>query len=337
MNMTKWAQEVTGQSSRCAIPIMTHPGIELCGKTVRDAVTNGDVHAEAICKLNELYPAAASTVIMDLTVEAEAFGAKIVFPEDEVPSVAEILLPDGEAIERLQIPTMEAGRIPEYLKANRLTAGRITDKPVFGGCIGPFSLAGRLFGLSELMIALYMEPDNMRLLLEKCTRFLTDYCRAIKQTGVNGIIIAEPAAGLVSNEDCKQYSSLYVRQIVEAVQEDSFMMILHNCGNGGHCTDAMVAAGTAGLHFGNKIDMMKALEDTPADRLVLGNLDPVGLFRQSSAAIVYDTTEALLERTKGWTNFVLSSGCDVPPHVPEENIRAFYRALDNFNGIPFSS
>lgn len=332
MEMNEWAQQIIGQATRCAIPIMTHPGIELCGKTVRDAVTSGETHAEAICRLNELYPATASTVIMDLTVEAEAFGAKIVFPEDEVPSVAEILLPDGEAIEKLQIPKMDAGRIPEYLKANRLTANRITDKPVFGGCIGPFSLAGRLFGLSELMIALYMEPESICLLLEKCTSFLIDYCRAIKQAGVNGIILAEPVAGLISNDDCKQYSSRYVRQIVEAVQDDTFMLVLHNCGNGGHCTEAMVESGAAGLHFGNKIDMVKALEGSPSDRLVMGNLDPVGLFRQSSEQEVYDSTLALLERTKGWKNFILSSGCDVPPHVPEENIRAFYRALADFNG-----
>ena len=29
-----------------------------------------------------------------------------------------------------------------------------------------------------------------------------------------------------------------VRRIVDAVQDDSFMVVLHNCGNTGHCTDA---------------------------------------------------------------------------------------------------
>ena len=32
-----------------------------------------------------------------------------------------------------------------------------------------------------------------------------------------------------------------------------------------------------------------------------------------------------------WKNFVLSTGCDVPPHIPAENIEAFYQALTNFN------
>lgn len=331
MEIQKWLQETIGQKERRAIPIMTHPGIELCGKTVRDAVTNGEVHAEAICRLNEQYPSAAPTVIMDLTVEAEAFGAKIVFPEDEVPSVTEPLVSDKDSIDNLQIPSLEAARIPEYLKANRLTAQRIKDKPVFAGCIGPFSLAGRLFGLSELMIALYVEPENIMVLLDKCTRFLIDYCGAIKQTGVHGVIMAEPAAGLISNEDSVLYSSTYARRVVEAVQDENFIVILHNCGNGGHCTDAMIQSGAAGLHFGNKIAMVEALADCPEDRLVMGNLDPVGLFKQSSSDEVYTATMNLLQQTASWKNFVLSTGCDVPPHIPAENIKAFYQALTRFN------
>lgn len=73
---------------RLAIPIMTHPGIELIGRKVIDAVKSGDVHAEAIIRLSEAMPSDAATVIMDLTVEAEAFGASVSFPDNEVPSVA---------------------------------------------------------------------------------------------------------------------------------------------------------------------------------------------------------------------------------------------------------
>lgn len=231
----------------------------------------------------------------------------------------------------MQIPSLDTARIPEYLKANRLSAEAITDKPVFGGCIGPFSLAGRLYDLSEMMMALYTEPETITILLEKCTEFLTNYIRAIKETGVNGVILAEPAAGLVSNDDCIKFSTLYVRKIVEALQDDNFMIILHNCGNGGHSTDAMVQSGAKGLHFGNKIDMVKAINDIPGDILVMGNLDPVGLFKQSSAEEVYNATKELLTRTADADNFILSSGCDVPPHIPFENISAFYQAVEDFN------
>lgn len=112
LNMKEWINEIIQKKEVVAMPIMTHPGIEMIGKTVRDAVTDGQVHYNAIKALSEKYPTAAATVIMDLTVEAEAFGAEIVFPENEVPSVVGRLLNDEEAIDKLEIPALNKGRVP---------------------------------------------------------------------------------------------------------------------------------------------------------------------------------------------------------------------------------
>jgi len=329
--MHKWITDVINSPKRIAIPILTHPGIEMIGKTVWDAVTDGKVHAEAIKALNERYPSAATTVIMDLTVEAEAFGCTINFQKDEVPTVSQRLVSSFDEIQQLAVPPLTAGRVPEYLLANQLTAASITDKPVLGGCIGPYSLAGRIFDMTEIMIAIYTEPDTINLLLEKCTQFLTEYCRALKASGVSGVVIAEPAAGLLSDDDCRQYSSLYVKQIVDALQDDSFSVFLHNCGNTGQCTKAMLYTGAHGYHFGNAMNMVEALETCPKNVLVMGNLDPVSVFKMSTPEQVKQAAKNLLEKTVGYKNFVLSSGCDVPPHTSLENVEAFYEALAEFN------
>jgi uroporphyrinogen decarboxylase len=321
-----WVDELLQVKTVKALPIMTHPGIEKIGKTVRDAVTDGRVHYEAIRYLSDHYPSMACTVIMDLTVEAEAFGSKITMPEDEVPSVTDRLVQDREGIEALEIPGMDAGRLPEYLLANRLAVENIKDKIVLSGCIGPFSLAGRLFGLSEIMMEIYMDPDTIHLLLDKCTRFLISYCKALKTIGTAGVFMAEPAAGLLSNEDCQTFSSDYVRQIVEALQDDRFSIILHNCGNSGQCTQAMIDSGARVLHFGNLTDMEEALRVCPPDVLVMGNLDPVGLFKLGSPQKVRESSRQLLDKAKSYRNFVISSGCDIPPHTPPENIDAFFEA-----------
>lgn len=331
LNMKEWINEIIQKKEVVAMPIMTHPGIEMIGKTVRDAVTDGQVHYNAIQALSEKYPTAAATVIMDLTVEAEAFGAEIVFPENEVPSVVGRLLNDEGAIDKLEIPALNKGRIPQYLKANMLAAKAITDRPVFAGCIGPYSLAGRLYDMSEIMMLIYINPEAANSLLKKCSDFILRYCMALKATGVNGVVMAEPAAGLLSDEDCTQYSSVFIKEIVEKVQDDHFTVILHNCGNTGHCTRAMVATGAAAYHFGNKINMVEALKEVPGDALAMGNLDPVSLFKAAAPEEMKKATLDLLEATRSYPNFVLSSGCDTPPHTPAENIDAFFAALNEFN------
>ena len=328
--MIDWIKQIMEGNKRVAMPIMTHPGIEYIGKHVVDAVTNGETHFRAIEAVVERFNMAACTVIMDLTVEAEAFGSKIEFATDELPHVVSRLVASESDAQQLRVPDLTAGRVPEYLKANRLAAQRFTDRPVLAGCIGPFSLAGRLYDMSEIMVAIYIDPDTIGLLLQKCTDFLLKYCRELKQTGVTGVIMAEPAAGLLSEEDCQAFSTQYVRQIVDAVQDDTFTVILHNCGNRGQCTQAMVDSGAAALHFGNAIQMTDALRDCPTDRLIMGNIDPVGILKQATPEVVFQQTTQLLEQTASAKNYVLSTGCDVPL-VPEANIAAFYEALAQFN------
>ncbi|MBR0331047.1 MAG: uroporphyrinogen decarboxylase family protein, partial [Alistipes sp.] len=227
--------------------------------------------------------------------------------------------------------SLDAGRVPEYLKANRLAAEAITDRPVLAGCIGPFSLAGRLYDMSEIMVAIYIEPDVIMSLLDKCTAFLIDYCKALKATGVAGVVMAEPAAGLLSDEDHMVYATPYIQQIVEAVQDDDFTIVLHNCGNMGQCTHAMVECGARALHFGNLVDIPQALTEVPEDMMVMGNLDPVGVLQQATPEAVAAATTDLLEKTAGAKNFIISTGCDLPPAVPEANIKAFFDAVEAYN------
>lgn len=330
IDMKAWKQELLQGEKRQIFPIMTHSGIEMIGKKVYDAVTDGTIHAEAVRKLAETYPSLASSVIMDLTVEAEAFGAEIYFSDHEVPSVVGRLVSDREGIDQLQVPTLDKGRVPEYIKANRLIAAD-AKKPVVAGCIGPYSLAGRLYDMSEIMMALYIEPDSIKVLLEKCTEFITNYCLALKEAGANAVLLAEPAAGLLSNDACLEFSSVYVKQIIDRVQSDDFLVFLHNCGNTGQCTEAMVYTGAAGYHFGNVISMLDALKGCPEDSLVMGNLDPVTLLKMAPKEDVYQATTTLLEETASYRNFILSTGCDTPPEIPFENIEQMYKAVQDFN------
>ena len=323
--------KLRGSATRLAIPVMTHPGIDAIGKRVIDCVTDGKVQAAAVVEVARRYPTAATTMVMDLTVEAEAFGAAVTFADHEVPTVTGRLVDDLPSVQALRVPDASAGRLPRYVEAARLAAAQVKDKAVLGGCIGPFSLAARLFGMTEIMTACYLEPEAIALLLEKCTALLTAQARALKAAGTDGLVVAEPAAGLLSAELCDEFSSRYVKQLVEAVQDEDHLFVLHNCGNQGQVTASMVSTGAGGLHLGNQADMVQALTVIPADRLVMGNIDPAGLMRLGTPEQVETATSALLEATAAFPNYILSTGCDTPPGTPEANIEAFFRALRRWN------
>lgn len=84
-------------------------------------------------------------------------------------------------------------------------------------------------------------------------------------------------------------------------------------------------------HFGNKCSMCEVIKDVPATAIAMGNIDPVSMFKDATPEQMKEVTLGLLERMRDYPNFVLSSGCDTPPHTPKENIDAFFEALDEFN------
>ena len=178
---------------------------------------------------------------------------------------------------------------------------------------------------------IYENPDAAHTLLAKCTQFIEKYCQALKLTGANGVMMAEPAAGLMSNDDCQAFSSAYVKYIVERVQDEHFIVILHNCGNTGQCTKAMVSTGAAAYHFGNKCKMEEVIKDVPSTALAMGNIDPVSIFKDGMPFQMRQTVTDLLEKMRPYPNFVLSSGCDTPPHTPLANVDAFFESLADFN------
>ena len=331
MNMDEWVRSVLTSPRTLAIPLMTHPGIALTGRSVLDAVTSSRYHFEAVKALAEKYPTAASTMIMDLSVEAEAFGAQIRFDDHETPSVAAHLLTNRDEIDRLEVPGISRGRLQQRIAAVEQAARYITDRPVFAVCIGPFSLAARLFDVSETMMAILLEPESIMRLTGTCTRFLITYCTHLKSAGANGVIIAEPVAGMVSQELCTQFSSSFIAEIVRAVQDSHFKVILHNCGETDTLINSIQGTGVAALHFGNKCNLPQALAQLPGDLLIMGNLDPVGVFKMGQPDHVRNETHRLLERTARYKNFILSSGCDIPPFTPPENTDAFFAALGDFN------
>ena len=78
--------------------------------------------------------------------------------------------------------------------------------------------------------------------------------------------------------------------------------------------------------------METVLESMPSDRLVIGNIDPVGILRNGTPETVTKAVTELLESCSKYPGFLLSSGCDIPPLTPLENLQAFFDAAEAFYG-----
>ncbi len=330
MNMKTWLEELKNAPHKKALPVLSFPSIQLMDISVKELIASSDLQAKGMKLIADRVPSAASVSMMDLSVEAEAFGAHTVFSDDEVPTVTGACVTSEEEADALEVPAVGTARTGLYIEAIEKACKLITDRPVFAGVIGPYSLAGRLLDVSEIMILCYEEPDMVHTMLEKTTEFLINYMNAYKATGASGVVVAEPLAGLLSPTLMEEFAAPYMKQIVDAVQTDDFIVIYHNCGDAiASLVDGITACGAAAYHFGNAVDMKTMLEKMPSDVIVMGNIDPAGEFRGGTPESIAKATKDLLDRCREHGNFVPSSGCDIPPMAKWENIDAFFETVEN--------
>lgn len=330
-DMKKWFRDQLHTGPKRPMPILSFPCVQLMGVSVRQLISDSDLQAEGMRKVAERVPSAASVSLMDLSVEAQAFGSSVHISDDEVPTVVGAIVTDEDEADSLLIPPVGAARTQVCLDAIAKAVQTITDRPVFAGVIGPYSLAGRLMDVSEVMILCYEEPDMVHTVMEKATAFLIDYCRAFEAAGANGVVIAEPLTGLLSPGLAKEFAHPYVRQIIEAVQNENFAVVYHNCGNNVPLMKADIyALGAMGYHFGDAISMADMLPDAPADALVMGNVSPSAQFCNGTPESIREATLDVMGKCCSYPNYLVSSGCDIPPKSSWENIDAFFRAAESF-------
>jgi uroporphyrinogen decarboxylase len=332
--MKTWIEGLKSENNKKPMPLLSFPCVSLLGVSVSELISSSDLQAKGMLAVSEAVDASASVSFMDLSLEAEAFGATVSFSEDEVPTVKGRLVTDADEAEALTVPTVGSGRTGISIEAVRKAVEKITDRPVFADIIGPFSLAARLLDVTEIMMDCYDDPDMVHIVLEKSTEFLIEYAKAYKSAGAAGIVMAEPVAGLLSPTLEEEFSSPYVKKVVDAVQDDNFSVIYHNCGdNVPKMLDSILSTGAAAYHFGNAVDMEEdIIAKVPSDTLVMGNIDPAGILRMGNPEKVREATLSLLKKCSKYPNFLLSSGCDIPPMTPWENIKAFFAAFDEYYG-----
>ncbi|MDR2470445.1 MAG: methylcobamide--CoM methyltransferase, partial [Tannerella sp.] len=79
MNAKKWISDAIAAKTKTPMPVLSFPGVQLIGKSVIDLVSDGALQAQCMKAIADRYDTLASVTLMDLSVEAEAFGSPIAF------------------------------------------------------------------------------------------------------------------------------------------------------------------------------------------------------------------------------------------------------------------
>ena len=101
LDRTRWVQDMIRQGRKRPLPVLSFPGIQITGYTVEETVRSGQLQAECMQAVADRFDMAAVLGLMDLSVEAEAFGSPVRYSSQEVPTVTAAIIQEEEEAEAL--------------------------------------------------------------------------------------------------------------------------------------------------------------------------------------------------------------------------------------------
>lgn len=298
-------------------PCFFYPIIKEMGVSVSELLTGADIQKNALLKLAQDYPFGAVIRMTELWAEAASFGMAVDMSENDFPRLSGEMYCDAEELEAAEIPMAVNEYTKPLIEAVRLVAGEL-DKPLIVGVTAPYTLGSLLCGTENFMVNCMTEPELVHSFLERVGCFLREYIAEYKKAGADGIILAEPSTAMLSPEMAEEFSNAHIEQLIRDVQDEDFFVIYHNCGGINHQLSGISKLSARGFHFGSDVDLEKALNIIPKDRVVMGNIDP-RLFLSSNPESIKKEIADLQEKYLKYNNFVLSTGCDLSPNVVYTN------------------
>lgn len=299
-----------------AVPIVGYPILISQNLDTRACITDPEKHARVVDYAKKELDIDALLPLLDLTVEAEVFGAAVNYREQDPPQIKSTV--DVENVSRVQ----GYGRIPTTLETARKILSLADGLPVGFFVTGPFTTAGQIIGLERLLKLISREPDKLLHLLQLVTETCFEYAKVLEDVGVDFIVIADPSSSLISKAHFEEFSKPYLKRISKGLTINS---VLHICGRSKHLLENMVETGAAAISIDQNISLEYAVSAIPEDVVIFGNYDPTKLLMEDSATIRNKVIDMLIS-VKNRRNIVSSTGCDLPPKTPLENVKTFIKA-----------
>lgn len=335
ISLAQMAKNAYTNNKRLIAPLVGFPGCDLINIPLKVAQQNHHVHYNSIKELvNQLKPDLAF-MMMDLSVEANALGLPVRFPIHESSSVEHHPVESLDDLKAYsQIGILQDARIQSYIKTiEMMSLGLGPDTLTGAYIIGPLTLAGLLESAQRVAMDSILDPHRLEALCEFSTSVIQEYANALVNAGADAICILEPTGAILGPDQFRQFSTSYVKQIIESYKYSNVDSIYHVCGNTMHLLKPMIESGVGALSLDSPeigIDMVKAAQIIPEDIALIGNVNPTAVMKDGSTDLVQKTTTELLEQMRPYPNFILSTGCDLPPGTPLENMKAFMQAGRNF-------
>ena len=171
----------------------------------------------------------------------------------------------------------------------------------------------------------FTQPVAAHNLLQKITDTTISYLKAKIKAGVNAVQVFDSWGGMLSPNDYKEFSWYYIQQIIDALKEETQVIVF-----GKGCWFAlgdMAKSGAAALGVDWTCSARNARYLTGGKITLQGNFDPARLL--SPPEVIKKMVTQMINEF-GKDKYVVNLGHGILPNVPVENAKAFIDAVKEY-------
>jgi [methyl-Co(III) methanol-specific corrinoid protein]:coenzyme M methyltransferase len=281
----------------------------------------------------KLFGFECGVVPFDLCVEAEALGCLInVYAHAEgilYPTIKEKLIHnEGEMDISVPPDVASRGRVPLVADAiSRLKKDIGAQAAVGSYVLGPFTLAGQIMELNDLLKLSFKKPDKVGKLLDLLADVVIGVARRYEEAGVDYLTVREMGAtsDVLSPRIFNTLVLPYLKKIMSATRTNT---VLHICGKTNDIAGFMLESGAGAISVDQKNDLAGTRKKLGDGALIFGNYDPYNVLVTGDGEKVRAAVRKCVEDGAS----ALWPGCDIWPTVPPANMKAMMEEINKYGG-----
>jgi [methyl-Co(III) methanol-specific corrinoid protein]:coenzyme M methyltransferase len=310
---------------------VTTTGLDQLGYKFAQVHLDAKQMAETAVTTPKLFGFDSCVLPFDLCVEAEALGAVInTYPHSEdllYPTIKEKVITSPDEME-ITVPgdLLQRGRIPLMLEAIGIAKKEVGDEvPVGSYLLGPFTLAGQIMELNDLLKLSFKKPDKVNNLLDQLAGVIIAIAAEYEKAGIDYLTVREMGAtsDVLSPRVFKNLIFPHLRNIFEKIKVPS---VIHICGKTNDIVVPMMESGVNAISVDQKNDIVETRKKLGNEALVFGNYDPYNVLVAGTPELVKETMIKCIDDGVS----AVWPGCDIWPTVPLENFKTMIETVRDY-------
>ena len=319
-------------------PILSGISRKLVGATYKEWSTNADICAAALLKAREDYEQDCIVTLIDLSVECEAWGPDLIYPEDEAchPNFSNPLIKEIEDYNKIKKVDYRTGeRMMMHIETcKKLVAAANGEFPVVAFVFGPLGVLSMLRNQQEMYMDLYDDPEAVSKAAREINETLKEYCEALLDTGVNGIMLDTlfASGSIMSKEMWDEMEGGLVEELADVIHAGGGLVMIHNCGEKIYFDVQIKRMKPCAISFlyppDDCVDFVECKEKYGKGITLIGCVTPAIAFHGTDEEWDRQCIEHV-EAMKEGGGFVLATGCEYPANASFEKARRMVEIAKN--------